>query len=521
MDDLSPEEIEYLISVLPTMPRADAEQLLADLEELEKKRTRRKAKSDFLAFCHYVYPGFKEGPHHRHLKPLLHGVDKGTEPRLTVSMPPRFGKSETIAFLFVAWYLGHNPGHHIMMVTHTADLSADFGRKVRNLIDSDVYRELFPDTCVARDKSSASNWATTLGGKYLAIGIGANVAGHGAHLLIGDDLVSEQAVLASDPDKTFAQAWEYMQVGPLQRLMPGGRIIMIGTRWGKKDPIGRALAWAEQNTDSVPWKEVRFPAIMEVVRDGKDTTVSLWPEQWPVEQLLAKRAGMFPQFWAAQYMQEPTSEEGALVKREWWKCWPKEEPPDCHFILQSWDTAHTTKESSDPSGVQTWGIFYHEETQRDEIILLDAWTGRKEFPELKKFAFDYYREWKPDAVIIEKKAAGAPLIQEFRAIGVPVSEFSPSRQSRGGTGTGGGDKRARLNAVSDIFASGMVWHPDRRWAYAVIDEIAEFPNGEHDEMVDCASQAMMRFRNGGFVRLDSDEKDDPMLGRQRRAAAYY
>jgi predicted phage terminase large subunit-like protein len=504
IERLSPKEIEQLLAALPTLPRSEQEQLLLDLEELERKQKIADAKTDFMAFCHYVYPGFKEGPHHRHMKPLLHELRDGTRPRLTVSMPPRFGKSETIAYLFVSWYLGHNPAHQIMMVTHTADLSADFGRKVRNMLDSDIYHEIFPDTVVARDKSAASNWSTTLGGKYLAIGIGANVAGHGADLLIGDDLVSEQAVLASDPDKTFAQAWEYMQVGPLQRLMPGGRIIMIGTRWGKKDPIGRALAWAQNNPDSLPWHEVRFPALLP---SGK----SLWPEQWPVDQLLAKKAGMFPQFWAAQYMQEPTSEEGALIKREWWKVWPRDKPPPCDIVLQSWDTAHTAKESADPSGVQTWGIFFNEETSRDELILLDAWTGRKEFPALKAFALEYYREWEPDMVIIEKKAAGAPLIQEMRNIGVPVNEYTPSR---------GADKRARINSVADIFASGMVWRPDRRWAQEVVDEIAEFPNGEHDEHVDCCSQALMRFRQGGLIRLESDEwRDGERV--PRRKTAYY
>ena len=503
-DALSVEAVTVLLARLHTMPVAEMEALLADIELLEQRKQMEKARLDFLWFCKTVYPNFKEGPHHRHMAPLLHGLRDGVEPRLTVSMPPRFGKSETIAYLFVAWYLGHFPRHQIMMVTHTADLSADFGRKVRNLIDSEVYRELFPDTVVARDKSASANWSTTLGGKYLAIGIGANVAGHGADLLIGDDLVSEQAVLSSDPDKTFAQAWEYMQVGPLQRLMPGGKIIMIGTRWGKKDPIGRALQWAEANKGSTPWKEVRFPAILP---SGK----SLWPEQWPVEQLLAKKEGMFPQFWAAQYMQEPTSEEGALVKREWWRVWPSDKPPKCTFILQSWDTAHGKNDSADPSGCQTWGIFPNEDEGNDQLILLDAWTGRKEFPELKKFAFDYYKEWEPDSVIIEKKAAGAPLIQEMRATGIPVQEYTPSR---------GADKRVRINSVADIFASGMVWRPDTRWAQEVADNLAEFPNAEHDEMVDCASQALMRFRQGGFIRLKSDDYSDNDDVPRRRAAYY-
>ena len=183
LNKLTQEEIDAILTALPTLPRAEQEQILRDLEELERKQQVESAKSDFLAFCHYVYPGFKEGPHHRHMRPLLHGLNEGNQPRLTVSMPPRFGKSESVAYLFVSWYLGHHPDHHIMMVTHTADLSADFGRKVRNMLDSDIYHEVFPDTVVSRDKSAASNWSTTKGGKYLAIGIGANVAGHGAHCL--------------------------------------------------------------------------------------------------------------------------------------------------------------------------------------------------------------------------------------------------------------------------------------------------------------------------------------------------
>ena len=263
LEELTPDAIEALLAELPNMPLDEKESLLNELESLEKKREIKACREDFLAFCAYIYPDWKEGPHHRYLKPILHDVDVGKETRVTISMPPRFGKSETVAYLFIAWHLGRHPNHHIMMATHTAALSADFGRKIRNLLDTPKYREIFPETVVSKDKSAADNWTTTAGGKYLAIGIGANVAGHGAHMLVADDLVSEQAVLAN-PDNAFATAWEYMQVGPLQRLMPGGRIVMIGTRWGKKDPIGRALDWAENNPGSTPWNEVRFPAILPI-----------------------------------------------------------------------------------------------------------------------------------------------------------------------------------------------------------------------------------------------------------------
>ena len=507
MRDLTEDDINALLARLPGMSALDQEALLDDIEAWQESRKVREARDDFLAFCHRVYPGFKEGPHHRFLLPILTRVEQGTEIRVTCSMPPRFGKSETISYLFVAWYLGHNPSHHIIMVTHTADLSATFGRKIRDLIDSPVYQEIFPDTVISKDKAAAANWLTTKGGKYLAVGIGANVAGHGAHLLIADDLVSENAMMAN-PDTAFAGAWEYMQIGPLQRLMPGGRIVMIGTRWGKKDPIGRALAWAEDNPTSPQWTEVRFPAILP---SGK----SLWSEQWPIDQLIAKKASMLPQFWSAQYMQEPTSEEGALIKREWWKMWDKEKPPIVAFIIQAWDTAHEAKTRADYSACVTMGVWTTEDGE-SRVILLDCIRGQWEFPDLKVKVMEQWRMWEPDSLIVEKKAAGAPLIQELRRMNIVVQEVSPSRKGLGMSN----DKYARMNGISPLFQSGLVYAPDKRWAHELINEVAEFPFGENDDRADCVQMCLQRYRDGGFIRLPSDyaDEDDDFKARQK---AYY
>jgi predicted phage terminase large subunit-like protein len=505
---MPPEEVGELLARVATLSSVEAAALLKDLEELEEAQGLALARTSFLHFCARVYPGFKQGPHHRFLEPILHNVCAGTELRLTVSMAPRFGKSELIAFLFVAWYLGHHPEHQIIMVTHTSDLSAGFGRKVRNLIGTADYQLVFPETVVSRDKTASDDWMTTAGGKYLAVGVGGAVAGYGADLLVIDDAVSEQAVL-SNPDVAFDTAWKYMQVGPLQRLMPSGKIIQIGTRWGKRDPIGRALSWATENAESLPWNEVRFPAILP---SGK----SLWPEQWPVEQLLAKKAGMQPQYWAAQYVQEPHHEEGALLKRDWWQIWPKDKPPAVHYVMQSWDTAHETKNTNDYSACTTWGVWFNEITNRDEIILLDAFKGRWEFPQLKAKAKSHYDDWEPDELIIEKKAAGGPLIQEMRQGGIPVTEVTPSRGKAGMSN----DKRARVNSVAPTFADKMVWAPDRRWASEVMAECAEFPFGLNDDLVDTVTQALQRFRAGGFLRLSTDEKEDDEPARRRRREYY-
>jgi predicted phage terminase large subunit-like protein len=509
LETMEPGQVSALLLQMSNMTRVEKEALLSELELLDKKKRNKRCKDAFLSFCSHLYPDWKEGPHHRFLNPIMAAVRDGDEDRLTVSMPPRFGKSETIAYMFVAWYLGHNPHHHIMMVTHTATLSADFGRKVRNLIDTEAYQEIFPDTQVSKDKSAADNWTTSKGGKYLAIGIGANVAGHGAHLLVCDDLVSEQAVLAN-PDVAFEMAWTYVQVGPLQRLMPGGRIVMIGTRWGKKDPIGRALKWAQENEASAQWHEVRFPAILP---SGK----SLWPEQWPLDQLLAKKAGMQPQFWNAQYMQEPTSEEGALIKREWWQIWERDDPPPCDFLIQVWDTAHETKNHNDYSASIVWGVFYNENSGRNEIIMLNAFKDRWEFPQLKEKALTSYREWEPDCLLVEKKAAGGPLIQELRQMGLFVEEFSPSR----GTKMISRDKYARVNSITPLFHDGCVWAPDTRWAREVIEECAEFPVGEHDDYVDCVEMGLSRFRRGGFISLSDDEREDNAGYPRRKSFSYY
>lgn len=418
--------------------------------------------------------------------------------------------SESIAFLYVAWYMGHNPSHQVMMITHTEELSASFGRKVRDLIDTAEYQAIFEGSVqVSKDKAASGNWTTVQKGVYLALGVGGSAAGKGADLLVADDLVSEQAVLYGNPETAFDQAWQYMQVGPLQRLMPGGRIVMIGTRWGRRDPIGRALQWAADNPDSLPWHEVRFPAII----NGK----SLWPEQWPVEQLLAKKAGMLPQFWQAQYMQEPTAEEGALIKREYWRIWPKDKaPPPVEFVLQTWDTAHEVKTRNDYSACQTWGVWFNEETSRNELILLNGFHKRMEFPELKTRAKAEYDEWEPEELIIEKKAAGAPLIQELRQMDIAVTAISPSR----GTRTQSNDKYARVNAIASIFRDGCVWAPDTRWAHEIIELCAAFPNGEFDDPVDCTEMAVSRYRRGGFLRLSDDAPEDDNL-RIPRPAAYY
>ncbi len=336
-------------------------------------------------------------------------------------------------------------------------------------------------------------------------GVGGTLTGRGADLMIIDDPHSEQeAAIAAFQPEIYDKSYEWYSSGPRQRLQPNGAIVIIATRWSKRDLIGRVLKAAGELGKEDDWEVIELPAIMP---SGKP----LWPEFWSYEELSALRDELPPGKWNAQYQQNPTAEEGAIVKREWWKIWEKEKPPSCEFIIQSWDTAFTKGERNDYSACTTWGVFHMNEDENDvNIILLDCFQKRMEFPELKEKALAHYREWEPDAFIVEAKAAGAPLIFELRAMGIPVSEYTPSR---------GNDKFVRINSVADLFQSGKVWAPDTRWARELIENMAAFPNAPHDDDVDSAVQALIRFRQGGFLRLQTDERDDERSF--KRKVAFY
>ena len=505
---LSKLELEAMEKALPYMSVQEKMELFDDLELREKRASLKAASTNMLGFAKAVYPGFKVGPHHKKLAKIFTDVVEGRKKRVIINIAPRMGKSEFSSYLFPAYFLGKYPEKKIIMGTHTAGLSEDFGRRIRNLIDTEEYREVFPQTMVADDQKAAGKWSTSAGGQYYAAGVGGALAGRGADLFVIDDPHSEQDV-KSNSRLAFDTAWSWFQTGPLQRLMPGGGIIIVMTRWSLLDLTGRLIDYQTKNPEAIPWEIVELPAILN---DGEEDEKSLWPDQWSLEALKSTKASIDPRYWNAQYMQQPTAENSAIVSRKMWRIWEGEEPPSCEYIIQSWDTAFETKNNSDYSACTTWGIFYNEEeNDSPQLILLDAFKDRMAFPELKVVALKHYKEWEPDAFIVEKKAAGAPLIQELRAMGIPVQEFSPSR---------GNDKTVRVNAVADLFSSGKVWAPDTRWAREVIEEMAAFPVGEHDDFVDTTTQALLRFRQGGFISLDTDERDDPEIFR-RKSHAYY
>tara|TARA_R100001440_G_scaffold1314_3_gene4333 strand:+ start:533 stop:2026 length:1494 start_codon:yes stop_codon:yes gene_type:complete len=481
---------------ISSLPSDKKQEIIALLNELEEAKDKEQSKDNFLTFVKRMWPAFISGRHHKTMANAFERVASGELKRLIINMPPRHTKSEFASYLFPAWFLGKYPEKKIIQTAHTAELAVGFGRKVRNLINQEDFQNVFSGISLSADSKAAGRWNTNKNGDYFAIGVGGAVTGKGADVLIIDDPHSEQeaALGAYNPD-VYDKVYEWYTSGPRQRLQPGGAIIIVMTRWSTRDLTGQIIKSATQREGADEWEIIELPAIMP-------SGDPLWPEFWPLDQLNSLKAELPISKWSAQYQQDPTSEEGALIKREWWQEWDKDSPPPCEAIIQSWDTAFLKTQRADYSACTTWGVFYfpnEDGVNQPNLILLDAYKEKLEFPELKRAAYDKYWEYEPDQMIVEAKAAGSPLIFELRAMGIPVTEFTPSR---------GQDKIARVNAVTDLFASGVIWCPPTRWAEEVVEECAAFPSGEHDDLVDSTTQALLRFRQGGWIRSAMDDWDD-------------
>jgi len=426
---------------------ADVRRVFKQLQVLHaEKKIQNKAKNDFLSFVKCMWPDFVEGSHHRHIAEKFNKLATGEINRLIVNMPPRHTKSEFASYLLPSWMVGRNPKLKIIQTTHNAELAVRFGRKSKNLIDSEDYQKIFKTT-LQEDSKAAGRWETAQGGEYFAAGVGGAITGRGADLLIIDDPHSEQDAMSKN---ALESAYEWYTSGPRQRLQPGGKIVLVMTRWSTKDLTGMLIANQKENKAD-QWHVVEFPALMD---HGP-----VWPEYWNKEH-----------------------------------------------VIQSYDTAFMKKETSDYSAITTWGIWYPSEDEGANLILLDAIKGRYEFPELRRLALQQYKYWQPETVIIEAKASGLPLTYELRKMDIPVMNFTPSK---------GNDKHTRVNAVAPLFESGMIWAPEQKFAEEVIEECAAFPNGDHDDLVDSMTQAVMRFRQGGLVGHPEDYVDEKQPKRKR------
>jgi predicted phage terminase large subunit-like protein len=493
------------------LPLYEQQEILRLVSAYEKSNTKVKAREKFVDFVRYVYPGGTISAHHKIIGDIFDKVVTGEKKRVILNMPPRVGKSLLSSLYLPAFFLGKCPGQHVIQATHTAEFSLKWAKDVRDLIQTPLYLDIFPDVKLNPAQKAAGFWKTTDGAEYFAVGTEGNVAGRNSKLFIIDDPVSEQdGKIAAFKPEVFDKVYDWYLQGPRQRMEPDSRMIIIMTRWGERDLTGRI----KKNMGKAgveKFEIIEFPAIFP------DEAHCIFPELRPMDYWLGLKSEMPLNLWNCIYQQNPTSDEAALVKREWWQPWPDGQPlPHCSYIINSWDTAYKKTETSDFCACTTWGIF--EKEGEYGIILLESFFERMAFPDLKRKAIQIFKDTKADQILVEEKAAGSPLLDELRQTRLPVLAFIPSR---------GNDKIVRVNSVSDLFMSRCIWFAqsdstkDRKNEHT-IEQLAAFPNGENDDLVDTTTQALIRFRRGGFVKTETDDNDDEELENKRiRKAKYY
>lgn len=504
-------DIKDVLARLDLLPEDSRAEILSLINALDSSQRRDKAKNSYLDYVRFMWDDFIFGSHHKIIAEAFDEIVTGKNDRLIICLPPRHTKSEFASIYLPSYFLGRYPNKKIIQASHTSELAVGYGRKVRALVSRPEYQEIFPGVRLSADSKAAGRWSTNKGGEYFAIGVGGAVAGKGADLFVIDDPQSEQEqIIGESNPAVYDRVMEWYEGGPRQRLQPGGAIVIVMTRWSKRDLVGQLLKKQIQEPGGDQWKVIEFPAILP---SGNP----VWPEYWTLDRLIATKNSIPISKWNAQYQQDPTAEEGALIKREHWKDWEQEAPPkNIELVIQSWDTALSSGTRANYSACTTWGIFKDENGEKNGVILLDAIRGKWEFPDLKEKALEHYKVWKPDICLIEARAAGAPLVYELRRMGIPVQDIAAGRGGRFAPN----DKISRVNSVTDMFASGNVWAPKgKTWAQEVIEECAAFPAGENDDYVDTVVMALQRFRVGGWVANRNDEMDSQ--GQRRRAKTYY
>jgi predicted phage terminase large subunit-like protein len=423
--------------------------------------------------------------------------------------------------------LGRHPNWFFLAIAADKDLAIDnYGRPVKELVDSDRYRAIFPDTILKKDVTAAGRWDTTQRGRFFAAGAGQTIAGRRAHISFCDDVIGEHTTIDEMMD---INNW-YVGKGLRSRLLPKGGEVIINTRWYVNDLSGFTEKW-DKNAER-PWNIIRIPALLteegrkllwrEGDPEGKfDVGTSFWPEFWPTDKLKEIKASNPPADWSALYMQNPVTEEGSIIKREDFKLWKHDDFPKCNYIMVSMDTAFSSKETADFSAYSVWGVFKNEVTLFDNetkailpcMVLLECDKGRWDFAELCAKAQEINSEYRPDFFIVEDKASGQSLIPELRKRGVPVMPYMPVR-----------DKRYRLQATTPYFQAGRIWVPDRAsWAEDLVQEVIMFPKAPNDDYTDTVSQAViwmrdnLRIDNEGYRNTDWEEEESFNKGRQSKS----
>lgn len=545
--------------------------LTADVDY--RRLYRLKCRVSEIAFIREIAPWFTIEEIHCIIAAHHEALLDGDIDRLMVFMPPRTGKSQMGSIFLPAMWAGRFPTDQILQVGHSVELSRKFSLDLRSIMRSQNFQWIFPGVSLAKDSQAAGRWrvedtASVMAeleksGEYNAAGVTSSIAGKGFHLGVCDDAQSEQD---KDSKVTKDRIWNWFGPGFYTRRMPErNAILMNATRWGTDDLPGRILELNKKIRDQANekhhgadnWTVLNVPAILDKDSAKKVYTMakaygalgsdlrkleadeSFAPRRWTARELLRSRANMTERDWNALYMGNPTVEQGHILKRKYWRLWPKDKPPACLFTFSMYDTAYTEKTSNDKSARTTWGMFEHAETPGERpsmnMVLLEAWDDHIDAPDLSRevmtaqwggqAAKDALEELYPkspekwqdidttrvglraDRILIENKASGIWLIKELRKIRIPqpmpVQPWALPRNAKGYEK----DKFARAHQGSLVLEQGAVWYMNRKWAGSVIDKCAacQFLGNDADaDLADTVVSSMIYVRQTYRVELPSD-----------------
>lgn len=421
-----------------------------------------------ISFTEYTNPNYQCAEHHKRIAESLEAVERGEIDRLMIFMPPRHGKSELASRRFPSWYLGRNPSKQIIAASYNSDLASDFGREVRDIVKSPEYHNLF-DVTLADDSRAVNRWHTNHKGVYIAAGVGTAITGRGANVALIDDPLKDRE--EADSEVIREKVWNWYTSTLRTRLMPGGAIILIQTRWHEDDLAGRLL---KRQKDK--WTILELPAIEN---EDTDNEIALWPEWYPLEILKELRADVGQRDWNALFQQRPTVEEGTYFKREWFNRFNLGEQPLVNKY-QSTDYAVTEK-GGDYTELGVWGI-----DANNDLWALDWWAGQKDSAtwinaQLNQIkAHDTICSFGESGVI---RKAIEPFLKKRADQERIYTRFEWITRTK--------DKASMARAFQGMASMGKVHIPNTDWGDRLINQLVAFPAGEYDDAVDvCALIAL-------------------------------
>ena len=460
-----------------------------------------------------IEPGveFQNNWHIDAISEHLQAVVEGNIKRLIINVPPRHMKSISVAVCLPAWTWTRQPDKKFLYASYASSLSIRDSVKCRRLLDSRWYKAHFEDTFkLTSDQNQKQRFENDKTGARIATSVDGAFTGEGGDIIVIDDPHNVRESESSAVREGVLEWWDQAMQTRLNDPKTGAFIIIM-QRVHERDLTGHILA----NELDDEWNHLCLPAKYEI---GHPTPTRsflgfadprtkegelLWPKRIDEKTLTSLEKSLGSYASAGQLQQRPMPKGGGILRAEWWVPWDNPDLPDIEYVLQSWDTAFSTKEKTSYSARTTWGVFKHKGMTC--AIVLDMWYDRVSYPELRKIAQEAYYDYEPDAVLIEKKASGQSLLQDLRIAGIPVIEYMPDR-----------DKEARAHASSALLEDGRIYYPSsKKWCKDLIDICASFPATDNDDIVDTCTQAWLRLRKGWFVGHSTDYDDDEVPEKRR------